>query len=66
MEIIVNSKSKSVPNDLTLTGLIAMLELGGQRFAIEVNQRVIPRTEHANYALQANDKIEIVRAIGGG
>ena len=43
-----------------------MLELGGQRFAIEVNQRVIPRTEHANYALQANDKIEIVRAIGGG
>ena len=57
VEIIVNSKNKSVPDDLTLTGLIAMLELVGQRFAIEVNQQVIPRAEHANYTLQANDKI---------
>jgi sulfur carrier protein len=37
-----------------------------QRVAVEVNLEIVPRSQHANRSLSAGDRVEIVRAIGGG
>ena len=66
VKIILNNECKRVQDDIVLTELIAELALQGSRYAIEVNQKIIPKAEHQNFKLKPDDKIEIVRAIGGG
>ena len=66
IEIKVNGDALTVPEDAKLTDLVAQMDLEGQRFAIEVNEDIVPRSEHAQYRLHANDQVEIVQAIGGG
>jgi len=66
MEITLNGETRALPDGLTAAGLIDHLDLTGQRLAMEVNGEIVPRSEHAWHVLQAGDKIEIVRAIGGG
>lgn len=50
----------------TLADLLVQLELTGRRIAVEVNQDIVPKGEHATHVLRNNDRVEIVHAIGGG
>ena len=66
MQIVLNGESREVADDITLDALIGMLDMPTRRFAIEVNEELIPRSEHAGHTLHADDRIEVVQAIGGG
>ena len=66
MQIVLNGDRHEVPDDATLADLLATLELHQRRFAVEINEELIPRSEHASHALKADDRVEIVQAIGGG
>jgi sulfur carrier protein len=66
MNISINGKAKTINDDLHLSQLIEQLELTGKRLAIEVNQEIIPKSEHSEYKIKEDDTIEIVHAIGGG
>lgn len=66
MQILLNGNPQEVPASCSLAELVGTLELGESRFAVEVNEEVIPRSELANRSLQSGDRIEIVQAIGGG
>ncbi|MGD8956915.1 MAG: sulfur carrier protein ThiS [Chromatiaceae bacterium] len=66
MHILLNGKPREVAADSTLADLLATLELQNRRFAVEVNEELIPRSEHAGHALRADDRVEVVQAIGGG
>jgi thiamine biosynthesis protein ThiS len=66
MEIYLNSESKSVADNLTLSNLIKDLSLENKRFAVEVNLDIIPRSQFEQFKLKNQDKVEIVQAIGGG
>jgi len=49
-----------------LADLVAQLELSGQKLAVAVNRQVVPRPQWATYQLLTRDRVDIVRAIGGG
>lgn len=66
MRIYVNGEETRVDAGLQLASLIQQLELGDGKIAVEVNQEVIPRSTFGKYRLQPDDRVEIVRAIGGG
>lgn len=66
MDITLNGELTQVTSGHTLSQLATSLGLQGKRYAIEVNQEIVPRSEHDHYQVQAGDKIEIVTAIGGG
>jgi thiamine biosynthesis protein ThiS len=66
MEILLNGKIHKVPRDCLLSELIVLLNLQGKRLAVEINEKIVPRSEHLHWRLQAGDKVEIVHAIGGG
>lgn len=66
MQILLNGEQREVPSDSTLADLLATLDLADKRYAVEINEELIPRSEHTAHALQANDRIEVVQAIGGG
>ena len=66
VEIELNGAPHRVTGNQTLRDLIASLALTDQALAVAVNREVVPRQLWAERALQARDRVDIVRAIGGG
>ncbi|HLV66860.1 MAG TPA: sulfur carrier protein ThiS [Polyangiaceae bacterium] len=66
MQITVNGELRDVPDGTTVRGLIELLGLTSGPVAVERNQVVVPRAEHATTALAQSDVIEIVHFVGGG
>jgi sulfur carrier protein len=66
MQILVNGAQTEVAAGTTLQDLLVTLQLAEARLALECNQLIIPRSQHASHVLQEGDVIEIVHAIGGG
>jgi len=66
MQIVVNGKKHQLQGLTTVAALLQQLELGNKRLAVEVNQAIVPRSQHAQHQLQPGDRVEIVHAIGGG
>ena len=66
MQIVLNGHPRTLEPGTTLADLVASLDLGGRRMAVEINEEVIPRSEHADRVLGDGDRVEIVHAVGGG
>ncbi len=66
MNVILNGETHTVPTNSTVSRLIEDLNLANKRIAIELNREILPRDEFGNRILNSGDKVEIVRAIGGG
>ncbi len=66
MMISLNGEPYELRTSLTLSVLAERLKLEGKRYAIEVNEEIISRSEHSSYELKEGDKVELVVAIGGG
>ena len=65
MEVILNGEPHTIDQTCSINELVDSLQLDG-KFAIELNQNIVPRSEFIDTRIQAGDKIEIVQAIGGG
>ena len=50
----------------TLRELVERLGLNGQALALAVNRQVVPRARWPLQRIAAGDRVEVVRAIGGG
>jgi thiamine biosynthesis protein ThiS len=66
MQIYLNGKEREIPEKITMRNLVQELDLGDQRFAIEVNEELVPRSSFDKYHLKSGDRVEVVQAIGGG
>jgi len=65
-QILLNGQPFEMIDNYSVAQLLERCELTGQRLAVEINQNIIPRSQFESYFLANNDKVEIVRAIGGG
>jgi len=66
MHIIVNGDPTAIPEGTNMAALLERMDLGGQRLAVEVNEELVPRSRFGEYRLAANDRVEIIHAVGGG
>jgi len=66
MELVINGKPEQVPDGTTAADLLKQLELENERLAMEVNREILPRSQFETHSFAPGDRIEIVRAIGGG
>lgn len=66
LEIELNGAPYPLPDGASLFDLVERLGLAGQALALAVNRRVVPRRCWPDTALQSTDKVDVVRAIGGG
>ncbi len=66
MQITVNGEPMETPDNITAAELIRRLDLENERLAMEINEQIAPRSRHDQIVIQPGDKVEIVRAIGGG
>ncbi|SFR82094.1 sulfur carrier protein ThiS [Marinobacter daqiaonensis] len=66
MNVFINGEPRDIPDKSSLQTLIESLGLTGKRLAVEVNEDIVPRSQHSEFRLSENDRVEIVHAIGGG
>ena len=66
MQIYVNGEEKQIPDATDMAHLIELMQLTGQRIAVEVNEELVPRSTFSDFRLKAFDRIEIIHAVGGG
>ncbi|MDB5838761.1 MAG: thiS [Herminiimonas sp.] len=66
IEIELNGAPHSIAASQSVHDLVVALELAGKALAIAVNREVVPRQLWAQRMLQPRDRVDIVRAIGGG
>lgn len=66
MEIYLNGEPRQVPEGISAAELLETLALAGGRVAVEVNREIVPRSTYTRHRLRAGDRVEVVRAIGGG
>ena len=66
LEIELNGAAYQLPGAASLHALVEMLGLSGQAVAMAVNRHVVPREYWRTTLLRPRDRVDVVRAIGGG
>jgi len=66
IEITLNGEARRFDQPVTIAGLLEQLELQSESVAVELNETIVPRSRHAKQGVADGDRVEIVRAIGGG
>jgi sulfur carrier protein len=66
LEIELNGEPYRVDQGQTLGDLVQALGVANQAVALAVNRQVVPRQQWGLRPLAQQDKVDIVRAIGGG
>jgi sulfur carrier protein len=69
MELVINGQRREfaeLSETSTVGDLLAVLQLKGDRVALERNGEIVSRTAWYGTRIAAGDKIEIVHFVGGG
>ncbi|MDO9107100.1 MAG: sulfur carrier protein ThiS [Methylovulum sp.] len=66
MIIYVNGETRHYAEISRVADVLADLGLTGKKIAVELNKEILPFTQYDTQALHAEDRLEIVHAIGGG
>ena len=66
MNIFINKIKTNTLKKISVELLLENLGIENKFIAIEVNEAIIPKSNYGNYYLKENDKVEIIKAIGGG
>ena len=66
MQITLNGDGYQVAGPLTVTDLLARLDIDARRVAVELNLVVLKRDTFERTTIQAGDEVEIVNFVGGG
>jgi len=65
MELIINGEKREL-NCNNISDLLNNLDLNGDMVAVELNKNIVHREKFDNTKLKDNDKLEIVKVVGGG
>jgi len=66
MNILLNNKLETIFDGSTVKKLLKHKNIQNKYFAVEINQKIIPKSDHGTHLIKDGDKIEIITAIGGG
>jgi sulfur carrier protein len=66
LQIILNGEPFTVDAPLTISELLARLEIDPRIVAVEHNLTIIKRDRHAWTTINEGDEVEVVRFVGGG
>ena len=64
--IELNGEPRELQDGDSVQDLIDALSLTGQALAVAVNREVVPRARWTERRFAGGEKVDIVRAIGGG
>lgn len=66
MRVTLNGEQRELPEDLTVSTLLAHLGVKAVRVAVEVNETVVTKDRYQEHRIGPGDSVEIVAFVGGG
>ena len=66
MQVWINGEERVLAEGTTIAALLAALSLPKDGVAVAINLDVVPRGQHADWIIAAGDRLDIIRAVGGG
>lgn len=66
ISIRINKEQHPFPQASSLEDMLHSLDLGKEGIAIAVNQQVVKRSEWADWVLENDDEVLIIKATQGG
>jgi sulfur carrier protein len=66
MELWVNGLSEPLEQSISLMDYLIKAELPLEQLVVEHNRRIIPAEQYQSQLLNDQDRIEILRLVGGG
>ena len=66
IQIKINGEDRQFGAPMSVSALLASLELEPVTIAIERNLEIVPRSRYSSVMLADGDRVEIVQFIGGG
>ena len=65
MRVTVNQIEYEVPTQSMISDALALINAKAP-YAVAVNMQFVPKTKHAEFALNENDQIEVIAPVTGG
>ena len=67
MKVVVNGDERTVEDEISVAGVVRSLGVGAELgVAVAVNGEVVAKSMWEGTTLKEADRIEVLRAIGGG
>lgn len=66
MRITLNGDTRELPGPMTVSALLAHLDIDGRLVAVELNRVVVRRAAYATTTIEDGAEVEIVNFVGGG
>jgi len=66
VRLILNGKERETPDLATVADLAQWLLLPAYGSAVELNGEVVRKTDFGTTALKDQDRLEVIRLVGGG
>ena len=66
IKIFINGDLKKFPPETNIVSVLESLNISSKHIAIEINENLVFRSDWQETNLKDGDKVEIVKAIGGG
>ncbi|BAF58820.1 MAG: sulfur carrier protein ThiS [Pelotomaculum sp.] len=66
MKIILNGREEVLEEGMTVAGLVALKGVNPDAVIVEYNYSLVKKEDWAGITLKENDRLEILRFVGGG
>jgi sulfur carrier protein len=66
MMITLNGEKKTVPDGITVVGLLEFLKVQQERVAVELNLEIIKKDKFGTTTIKEDDNLEVVSFMQGG
>ena len=66
MNILLNNKPEKLFDGSTVQELLESKNIKNKYYAVEINKKIIPKSNHDTHVIKDGDRIEIITAIWGG
>ncbi len=66
MKITLNGEKKEVLDNITVHGLLEILDIQHQRVAVELNETIVKKDTYGTTTIKDGDALEVVSFMGGG
>jgi thiamine biosynthesis protein ThiS len=66
VRVRINGEERRIPRDRSVAELLEDLELDPRAVVVEINREIVRREHVEDVVVEAGDRVEIVRFVGGG
>jgi len=66
IEVIINGILESLQKDISVSDLLELKKIEPAKVVVEINKDIVKREQYSSHILHDNDRIEILRFVGGG